>query len=41
MIKYDLLKYYQNLLNIRRPFFVFEQLAKHFLPKLSAHLVRK
>lgn len=39
MIRYDLLKYYQNLLNIKKVFFVFEELVKKFLPKVHDQLV--
>ena len=39
MNKYELLEYYQDLIKIRKPFFVFEELVKRFLPKIYDHLV--
>ena len=39
MNKYQLLEYYQDLGKIRKPFFVFDELTKRFLPKIHEHLV--
>lgn len=41
MNKYQLLEYYQDLTKIRKPFYVFEELLKRFLPKTAEHLVIK